>query len=103
MVLSNTPAEKAPLTERELERQTRNQDLEDLDNATSLVTKLEKQRKLLNDLPDTDPLKKMKLFVNQKAIKKAARIALQIAKIPSDSSSIEEESSCDGSESSLEG
>ena len=84
MVAANAPAASAAPTAEEKRRK----ELEDLDAAISLNTKLEKQRSILNRLPDDDKLKKMKLYVNEKAIKKAARLTLEVAKIPSDTSSV---------------
>ena len=52
-MISVNAIEPAPaMTLEKKQRKLRNQDLEDLDNATSLQTKLEKQRKLLLNLPD---------------------------------------------------
>ena len=107
MVAASTPPPEPKLTTREKRRLARRQELEDLDSATSLQNKLEKQRMNLLALPDEDPDKHRKLYVNRKALRKAANIAEEITNEAEESSSSEsgesESSDDDSTFSSIQG
>ena len=69
-------------------RQVRN--MEDMQKNLELMSSLEERQAKLESLPDDAPMKKMRLYVNEKAMVRVSRIMMDITKRDRSYSSVEE-------------